>query len=589
MNFSVRRVAGLLVLVMVTLSSSAQDVEAIVADLATVEDRGPEITGGIALDSRFYDASGIGARRDNHQWSARANLTLSLGGLQAPFSFVFSDANRNFNLPAYTFTGISPRYKWATVHAGDRAMALSPYTMSGISFRGAGVELTPGKLEFKTFYGRLNRALAADLDALGNLNGFYRRDGYGARLGYADRGFSYALNYFAARDDSGSGGTLAPDAGLSPVDNTVLSLEGRQQVGKRVSLGGEYARSLFNRDLRAAALPAGERNFGNQLFGLFTPTETTEVGSAYNLNAYYGADRLGLRLGYERVTRGFRTLGALFFNNDTEHLTAGVNYSLLENRLSFFVNTGVEATNLDDRELESTKRLIGSANVSYRPNDDWNYSLNFSNFRNDTKLRAATDLDLAVDSIFLAQVTRATGGSVTRTFGTKDRPANLNLMLNHQRANNVINDEVDAAARTRFTVAALTYAGGNPGLGLRYHAGLTFNQTDLAGFGATIFTPTAGLTKTFLDGDVSTNARTSLSFVQQDAGGDNRILNLGLGGSYRLANSHRITFSGTFLDRSGAVDPSRNFREIYAQLGYGFNFGGTLQSLRRTVATDPQK
>lgn len=87
------------------------------------------------------------------------------------------------------------------------------------------------------------------------------------------------------------------------------------------------------------------------------------------MDAFYNLDKTGLQADYERVTRGFRTLGALFFNNDSERITAGASRSFLEGKLNLAANGGLERTNLDTEEEESTDRIIASLTANYRPSE----------------------------------------------------------------------------------------------------------------------------------------------------------------------------------------------------------------------------
>jgi hypothetical protein len=54
--------------------------------------------------------------------------------------------------------GASPHRGWFRAHLGDRYMSFSEYTMNNHNFRGAGVELTPGKFRFSAMGGRLAKA-----------------------------------------------------------------------------------------------------------------------------------------------------------------------------------------------------------------------------------------------------------------------------------------------------------------------------------------------------------------------------------------------------------------------------------------------
>jgi len=162
------------------------------------DNRSLKINGGIRLMSDIYAYSGIAPRRDGFQFRAQARLNLSLLGIEAPFAFNFSEGNQNFKLPSYTFAGISPRYKIATLHVGDRSMFFSKYTLGNITFRGVGLELNPKRFYFGGMYGRLRRAVAEDLDGRQNLDPSYKRMGYAFKAGYAGEKSKLALILFGA-------------------------------------------------------------------------------------------------------------------------------------------------------------------------------------------------------------------------------------------------------------------------------------------------------------------------------------------------------------------------------------------------------
>lgn len=215
-------------LMLCTLPLAGQNVETVIGNVRNLKEQPLTITGGLRIGSNFYDASGIDPRRDAFQWNARANLNLQFLGISAPFSFAFSDANQNFRLPSYTFAGISPTYKWITAHAGDRSLSFSRYTLDGVTFRGGGLELKPGKFRLAGFYGGLNRALINDLNAVGNLNGYYQRTGWGGKIGYEGKQGAINLILFSASDDAENNPFTGEDRVVTPLDNKVISLSGRQ-------------------------------------------------------------------------------------------------------------------------------------------------------------------------------------------------------------------------------------------------------------------------------------------------------------------------------------------------------------------------
>ncbi len=558
---------------MSTLPLEAQDLENLGS---TLRSEGLTITGNLNISNQTYWASGISPRRDGMMTMVNAGLNFRFLGFSAPFNFSFSDQNAQFNLPSYTFIGISPRYKWATLHAGDRNMNFSKYTMSGISFRGVGLELNPGKFQTAFFYGKLNRALANDLTAVGSLNNFYQRTGMGARIAFQDQSAGYALNFFSAFDATDSAPLTKLGERLPAADNMTVSLQARQRITRRLSLNGEFAHSVYNSNRLAPPLAAQNRTPANRMWGLFRPTESFTSGQAYNIGLQYNLNQTGIQAAYERIDRGFRTLGALFFNNDTENMTLGLNRSFFENKLQAFVNGGLERVNLDNKELEATERLIASVNVNYRPDDKWFFAGMYGNFRNDTKLRVQTDVTVPVDSIFLAQVNQSANLTALRRFGTEKRPTNLQFMLNHQRAQNVVNDSVVNTGNSRFTTAALNFSSGSPEAGLQWNAGLTLNFIGLGAVRNQSFAPVFGLNKTLLQNALLLHVNSALSFFQQTGGESSKVWNLHLGGRYQLRNSHRLGLSAIHINRFGSADAIRNFQEWYGQLHYGYNFGGKI-------------
>ena len=239
-----------------------------------------QINGGLRLSNDFYFANGIDPRRDALQWRLLTNLSLHYRGIIAPFSMAFSDGNQEFNLPSYTFAGISPSYKWATLHLGDRSLNYSKYTLTGINFRGAGFELEPGNFYVSGMYGRLRRARAEDLNSLQSLDPVYRRMGYGMKVGFQNNGSEYSLIVFSAEDDENS--ITQPIAStVTPAQNAVLSVIGKQKIIKNLSAEVEFAHSATNEDTRVEELTSDESDFGTTLFGLLEPNRSVVEGNAY--------------------------------------------------------------------------------------------------------------------------------------------------------------------------------------------------------------------------------------------------------------------------------------------------------------------
>ncbi len=548
----------------------AQEVDGIVKSVKNIRHQSLQISGGLNLYSNFYLSDGIEARRDALQWRALANLNLSYLGIDAPFSLAFSDANQQFNLPAYTFAGISPSYKWARLHLGDRNINFSKYTLNNINFKGAGFELRPGRFYIAGMYGQLRRAVAEDFNSRQMLDPSYRRTGQGLKVGFNNTTSELNLTYFAAKDDPNS--IIQPlQREILPSDNIVLSVSGKQQLGKKVNLEGEVARSGLNRDNRSEQLPNPKSN--QDFLGLFDPTSSLITGSAYRAKLNFSIKGFNINSGYELIERGFQTLGALFFLSDAEYLTLGFSRSFMKNRLTIFANGGQERTNLDDFERNGTRRLVGSFNGAYTPSKTWSFNASYSNFQNTTKIRALTSPDALVDSIILAQATQTASFSALRHLNTgNERPSSISFFLTYQRANSIVDDVVQPDAESRFLNGSLIYAYSITDRDLRLSAALNVNQTQLVNLDNFVLAPTLGITKGFLNKRLQTNFRLAYNQIFQKVGDNSNVINLSLGSTWQLNKEHMLGFNTTLLNRSSGGQTNTGFLEWYGQLMYGYRF-----------------
>ncbi|MGE8377958.1 MAG: hypothetical protein ACN6PN_06385, partial [Sphingobacterium sp.] len=159
--------------------------------------------GNVELRGMFYHASGIADRMEPVNYLISGSPTISLYGWRIPFSFTLSKKQSSFQQPFNQF-GLSPTYKWITLHAGYRNVTFSPYTLAGHTILGGGVELHPGKLRFGLMYGRLNRATVIDTASMSLVPYSFTRKGLAVKLGYGTSANFFDLNLLHAKDDSSS-------------------------------------------------------------------------------------------------------------------------------------------------------------------------------------------------------------------------------------------------------------------------------------------------------------------------------------------------------------------------------------------------
>ena len=557
----------------------SQDIESIGSNLRNWKKSQLDVGGGINLNTTFYTSNSIDPRRDPFTWSVMANMNLGLMGINAPFSFIFSDGNQRFNLPSYTYTGISPKYKWATLHAGDRNMYFNRYTLSNLNFRGGGLELTPGKWTIKTMYGRLQKANAEDLNTRQSINPAYERRGWGVLAGYAGNDYSVTAALFKAFDKANS--ISSPiNYDISPSDNMVFSLSGRKAFGKQFVLDADVARSAFNKDIRAGNEEDELTGLKYTYFGLFQPTASASFGNAYNIGLTYTQPLFSLRLGTEKIDRNFQSLGSLFFNNDLRHYTASFNTSLLKRKVTLGLRGGLELTNLEDNVKPKNDRVVAAIMLGYQASDRLMFNANYSNFDNTTKIRVNEDPGVFVDSLFLAQTTQSAGLSSSYRFGDKSNPSSLFFSYSHQNAKSILNDVVIEDAKSSFDNFNLGFNKRIKAADLVFNASINYNISNLTISETKSFAPAISINKSFFERKLRSSLRSSYSLVSSDINPSSQVLNIGWSNSMAILKNQRVVLQLNYVNRSGGNPTSGEFNELYGSIRYAYQFTKSITGKR---------
>src|SRR5688572_10704883 len=111
------------------------------------------LNGAVSLSLSGYTQDGLSKdRRTPFSWTFIGSPIMTLYGVQLPFTFVFSEKQRDYRQP-FNQIGVSPRYKSLTGHFGYRTMTMSRYTLAGVNFLGAGLEFKPEPLRFAIMTG----------------------------------------------------------------------------------------------------------------------------------------------------------------------------------------------------------------------------------------------------------------------------------------------------------------------------------------------------------------------------------------------------------------------------------------------------
>ncbi|MEP6611948.1 MAG: hypothetical protein ABJA76_08695, partial [Mucilaginibacter sp.] len=221
-------------------------------DVSQLGDQKPfVINGTVGMGLGTYSASGIDNRQRSFSYLFSGAPNISVYGVTFPFSIVVSDQQRGFRQPFNQY-GISPTYKWVTLHLGWQSIQWSEFTMAGYNLLGAGVELNPGKLRLGFVYGRFNKAIESDLaQPLLFQTPAYKRTGFSAKMGYGTERNHLDVTVLNAKDDPNSLKVTPITTELQPAQNLVLGITSKWSFLKHFVWDIDVAGSLYTRNITA--------------------------------------------------------------------------------------------------------------------------------------------------------------------------------------------------------------------------------------------------------------------------------------------------------------------------------------------------
>jgi hypothetical protein len=347
------------------------------------------LSGGLTARTIFYDANGIPNRRQPFSYIFTGSPTISIfNSFTIPISFTYSEQDRSFRQPFNQF-GMSPYYKWITIHVGYRNINYSQFTLAGHTILGAGIELHPGIFRFGFITGRFNRATPVDTSSKSFQPFTYSNHGTAAKIGIGKGVDFFEVSMLKAKDDINSVHPPVDYIGIvTPGENIVVGINGQIKFLKNFTFVLEAATSLYTRNLENSTPLSDSTNKGiTKILGNFISTNsTTERYNAIQTSLLYHEKIFSAKLQYRRVDPDYKTMGAYFFNNDIENITFAPSLNLLKNKFRFGGSIGFQHDNLLKQKQTTSSRVIGSANLSAELNEHFGIDFSYSNYSN-TQLR----------------------------------------------------------------------------------------------------------------------------------------------------------------------------------------------------------
>ncbi len=561
-GFTILRLLGSVGLYLSLVSLPLQDAAA--QDLSAEDIRPFTLTGTLITAGEHYDIPDLDTRRPKNSARLYFNPTLSIYGLQLPFSFLLSTQERSYNQPFNQF-GVSPTYRWLTLHAGYRSLRFSEFTLNDAVILGGGAEVQQDMFRVRGIYGRIRRAVEEDTaDAI---LAVYRRMGWAVGGGIGTKDTYINLNLLHAWDDSTSLTRPHQMTELHPAENVTAGLDGRLPIdGGRVVLDAEIAGSVLTRDMDQPVIENAE-----------VPSAVlteTRYSSRFNLalrtGATYNAELWAFRLEYARVEPEYETMGAIHTQNDYEDITVKPMFRLPDGSLRASGSLGWRHDNLFDDRLYTIDRIIGSASLNWMPDPIFNIDGNYSNY---TMASAAGALPVN-DSTRLDNVSESWSLSPRLALTGTNTQHFLMLLLSRQ----IFTDEnllTGASSDNDVLTVLLSYTLGFAS-GYGFSGSFLFTEVHTAFLTNIVRGLTVEANRSFFSNALNTSLSYAINLTRASSESETdtqHLLTLAL--RYRLSRLDAMDFRYQF-NSYHAVDPSRRSYEgnvLRLQYTRSFAFG----------------
>jgi hypothetical protein len=549
--------------------ASAQDVEQAVKQARSTFTSQPiGVSGSIGASDVVYQAQGIAPRRDPHYWVVNANLNLTLfEKVSVPFSAVITQQDKNlshgldrFSQPFNQF-GLSPKYKWLTLHGGYRSMDFSEYTLNGTIFLGGGIEINPAKgiISGSAMYGRFVKAVPkGGVDGIVVSLPAYERTGGAGMIRLGKNAHFADFIFLRIKDDIFS----IPFDSLvvsAPHENQIIALRSRQRISRWMSAAGDISYSMFTKNLFEDEVAPSSGNYFNSIF---SQRPSTQYNKALNLSLEFDPRQYKFGLRYKRIDPDYRSLGAMFLTNDVEEISINGGFTFFQSKFVLQIASGIQRNNLDQIQALTSQRLINSAGITINATDHLNLNGSYSDFSSNT----LPVRNVFNDSIRFVQITRNGNAGVTYSFGSS-------VMQTISAVGTYQQSKSSGQPASDFTNATLSWMFVIPRWSLNFSFSGMYNQNLIEGFGGNEGAgPGIQLQKGFFRSRLRFNAGSSLQIITLNRKPVSENLSANAGIFLAVGNKQSLRVDCSWIDRNSKTSSVVSFSEFRGNVGYLLTF-----------------
>ncbi len=526
------------------------------------------IHGDISNNLILSHTAGIEQRGQPFSYILSGNFNASVYGVSLPFSFTLSPKQHDYTQPFNQF-GLSPSYKWITVHAGFRSVKFSDFTLSGHTFAGAGIELKPGKFRFGFVSGRFNQSTGTNdfsptIDSVQQ----YKRKGMAVKLGVGtSKNFVDFVALRVQDDTSGLKGNAEIYPNRTPEQNLVTGLNTKFSISKNLTFESEGALSLYTSDMLAAKSDSSDNSFVNKFSNVIRVNQSTLWFTAFRTSLIYKNKDFSTKLEFRRIDPGYKSFGAYYFTSDIQNLTVNPSFAMWKRKMLVRGSLGLQRDNLRNTKKATSTRTIGSLAVSLNPTQVFGMDAMYSNFSTNQKAGKSP----VTDTTKIYQATQTISFTPRLTFmGTQESQMIL-LMLNRTNLNDN-NPVTQSLTENTATTVNLNYMMSLFESKMSFTGGLTYLGMKNSQFENKAKGVTAGISKMLAEDALSVSWSNSLLFTEylQNKG---KVFTSSVATSYSIKDHHQFRFNlyytGNFYPAGSAI---KSFNEIKGDIAYVFTF-----------------
>jgi hypothetical protein len=318
-----------------------------------------------------------------------ANATLQIGEyLSIPFGISISNQKTLYNLPSLpeenlidfiqnpkNDISINPEYKWIKSYIGSQTPNYSSLTTGDTPIFGVGMDLNPGKFIFSANYGLSQRAIESN--AMFNIVGAYKQKILATRIGYGKiDGPKFTLNLVKVKDDINS--VINTPLYDDPIEGITISPLIELKIKEKLLFKTETAASIFTSNLNNTFTI--DDDIIESLSDFITINASSKADISHISSIDWISEKFTIGGEVKYIGPGFVPVGYRNIEKDILDYKLKSSFKLFKDKTSINGMFGVRTNNVQNTNLQSTKRVISNVNVFSQISDAFSINANYSNF-----------------------------------------------------------------------------------------------------------------------------------------------------------------------------------------------------------------